>query len=252
MNKKCRFVQYSSLYSHCRNHCSSQIKKEARKFRTCANHGETFFQGRDKNMEVIEKAKVNKKIVKAHIGFSNGEFGRTITLDGSSLSWRNTISPAHPPVCDYDCSLKKVELSSVEVRLLANEILDVNLEGCVSDLNLDYPPGAIYSVFICTYDDGTEFEYITRFKPVPAFNTLKDIFDKACDLYRYRAMSPILDEKGTTTILNSPRIDGGVIQLPPNVTEVLYSDTLKLLVCSSNKTITLKKNLLKSADTNVT
>lgn len=48
-----------------------------------------------------------KKIDKAHISYSDGNFGRSITLDGITLSWRNTISPGRPLVPDYDFSKKK-------------------------------------------------------------------------------------------------------------------------------------------------
>lgn len=121
-----------------------------------------------------------RKIVKAHISYSDGDFGRIITLDGTTLSWRNAISPGRPPVLDYDFSEKKIELSEKDAQLLAYELGNVALDGCVSDSVLDYPPGASYSIFTCTYDDGSEFKYITRFKAAPEFERLKVILNNHC------------------------------------------------------------------------
>lgn len=182
-----------------------------------------------------------KKIVKAHISYSEGGFGRSITLDGTTLSWRNTISPGRPPVPDYDYSEKKVELSEKGAQLLAYELGNVEIDGCVSDPVLDYPPGASYSIFTCTYDDGSEFEYKTRFKPAPEFDHLKVILDKRCISPIIPVVPPTPFNDDDTFILNPPKDDEYVIKLDPNVTDILYPDTLKLLVCSSNKTITLQK-----------
>lgn len=182
-----------------------------------------------------------KKIVKAHISYCDGDFGRSITLDGRTLSWRNTISPGRPPVPDYDFSEKKVELSEKGAQLLAYELGNVALDGCVSDSEHECFPGANYSIFNCTYDDGTEFEYRTRFKAAPEFERLKVILNNHCVPPVLPVIPPILFDDDDTVILNPPEEDQDVIKLDPNVTDILYPDTLKLLVCSSNKTITLQK-----------
>lgn len=182
-----------------------------------------------------------KKIVKAHISYSDGDFGRSITLDGTTLSWRNTISQSRPPVPDYDFSEKKKELSEKDAQLLIYELENVALDGCISDPDLDYPPGASYSIFACSYDDGTEFEYRTRFKTAPEFERLKEILNNHCVSPIIPVIPPITFDDDDTVILNPPEEDEAIIKLDPDVTDILYPDTLKLLVCSSNKTITLQK-----------
>lgn len=182
-----------------------------------------------------------KKIVKAHISYSDGDFGRSITLDGTTLSWRNTISPGRPPVPDYDFSEKKVELSEKGAQLLAYELGNVALDGCVSDSERECFPGANYSIFTCTYDDGTEFEYRTRFKAAPEFERLKVILNNHCVPPVIPVIPPIPFGYDDAAILNPLEEDEDVIKLDPNVTDILYPNTLKLLVCSSNKTIKLQK-----------
>lgn len=186
-----------------------------------------------------------KKIVKAHIAYSNGDFGRSITFDGSTLSWRNTISPGRPPVPDYDFSEKKIKLSKKDTQLLVYELENVNLDGCVSDSVLDYPPGASYSIFTCTYDDGSVFEYRTRFKTAPEFERLKVILNNRCNSQPISVIPSVPFNDDDTVILNPPEIDEDVIKLDPNVTEILYPDTIRLLVSSSNKTITLQKTSIE-------
>lgn len=161
-----------------------------------------------------------KKIVKAHISYSDGDFGRAITLDGRTLSWRNTISPGRPPVPDYDFSEKKIELSDKDTQLLVYELGNVKLDGCVSDPVLDYPPGASYSVFTCTYDDGSEFEYRTRIKTAPEFERLKVILNNHCVSPIIPVIPPTLFDDDDTVILNPPEEDEEVVKLDPNVTDI--------------------------------
>lgn len=182
-----------------------------------------------------------KKMVKAHISYSDGDFGRSITLDGTTLSWRNTISPGRPPVPDYDFSEKKIELSEKGAQLLAYELGNIALDGCISDSEHECFPGANYSIFTCTYDDGTEVEYRTRFKAAPEFERLKVILNNHCVPSVIPVIPPIPFDDDDTFILNPPEEDEDVVKLDPNVTDILYPDTLNLLVCSSNKTITLQK-----------
>lgn len=78
-----------------------------------------------------EEMKYMKKIVKAHISFSDGYCGRSITLDGNTLSWKNTHYPGPLPTPDYDCSEKKIELSDVDVQLLSNELSNVDISECI-------------------------------------------------------------------------------------------------------------------------
>lgn len=185
-----------------------------------------------------------KKIVKAHISYSDGDFGRSITLDGTTLSWRYAISPGRPPVPDYDFSEKKIELSEKDAQLLAYELGNVALDECISDSEWECFPGANYSIFTCTYDDGTEFEYRTRFKAVPEFERLKVVLNNHCITPVIPVIPPIPFDDDTV-ILNPPELDEDVIKLDPNVTDILYPDTLELLVCSSNKTITLQKTSIE-------
>lgn len=188
---------------------------------------------------------MKKKIVKAHIGYTDGYFGKSITLDGSELTWCNTLAPGRPPVPDYDLSQKKIELSDSGVQFLVSELESVELEDCISDPIIDYPPGASYSVFTCTYDDGSEFEYKTRFKTAPAFKQLKAILNKLCVSQNIPVIPTPVDDDDTV-ILTPPGIDEDNIKLNPNVTDILYPDTLKLLVSSSNKTITLQKTTIEA------
>lgn len=187
-----------------------------------------------------EGMKYMKKIVKAHISFSDGYCGRSITLDGNTLSWKNTHYPGPLSTPDYDCSEKKIELSDVDVQLLSNELSNVDISECISDSVIDHPAGASYSIFTCTYEDGSEIEYKTRFKPAPAFELLKRILNRRCGLPVIPIIPPLpLDDD--TVILDVPKTDEDVIKIDPNVTDILYPDTLKLFVCSSSKTITLQK-----------
>lgn len=187
-----------------------------------------------------EEMKYMKKIVKAHISFSDGYCGRSITLDGNTLSWKNTHYPGPLPTPDYDCSEKKIELSDVDVQLLSNELSNVDISECISDSVIDHPAGASYSIFTCTYEDGSEIEYKTRFKPAPAFELLKRILNRRFGLPDIPIIPPLpLDDDAV--ILDVPKTDEDVIKIDPNITDILYPDTLKLLVCSSSKTITLQK-----------
>lgn len=187
---------------------------------------------------------MKKKVVKAHIGYSGGCFGKSITLDGSTLTWYNTLTPACPPDPDYDFTQKKIELSDTDVQLLVSELGNVELDECISDPVLDYPAGASYSVFTCTYEDGSEFEYRTRFKTVPAFERLKEILNKRCVSQNipFIPPNPFDDD---TLILIPEETEDNVIKLDPDVTDILYPDILKLLVSSSNKTITLQKTTIE-------
>lgn len=187
-----------------------------------------------------EGLKYMKKIVRAYISFSDGYCGKSITLNGNTLSWKNSHYPGSLLTPDYDCSEKKIELSDVDVQLLSNELSNVDISECISDSVIDHPAGASYSIFTCTYEDGSEIEYKTRFKPAPAFELLKRILNRRCGLPVIPIIPPLpLDDD--TVILDVPKADEDVIKIDPNVTDILYPDTLKLFVCSSSKTITLQK-----------
>lgn len=184
----------------------------------------------------------HKKITKAYISYFNGDTGQVITLDGSMLTWRNTLAP-RVFVCDYDCSEKKVELTDLDVMLLQNELNNVDLEKCVSDLIRDHSPKTRYNVLRYTYDDGTQFEYKTAYQPVPAFDAIKDILNKRCGTVG--KLIPPPRNENDTVILKPPKANQDVNKLDLDITDILYSACLNLFVCSSQKTITLHKTSVK-------
>lgn len=84
------------------------------------------------------------------------------------------------------------------------------------------------------------FEYRTRFKATPEFERLKVILNNHCITPVVPVIPPIPFDDNTL-ILNLAELDEDVIKLEPNVTDILYPDTFKLRVCSSNKTMLRSK-----------
>lgn len=179
---------------------------------------------------------MQKKIVKAHISYS----GRSIALDGDILTWRDTMDPNSPPIPDYDYSEKKKNLSANDIRLLVSELEKVCLDGCVSDSETEIFPGARYSIYNCRYDDGSSFVYSTRSEPAPAFKQLKEILNKRCYLGNNGFAIP------NSIKLAVPQTEErDYIQLDPDVTDVMFPDKLKLLMVSTNKTVTIQKEVIR-------
>ena len=161
-------------------------------------------------------------------------------MEGSKLTWRNTMDPTYPPIPGYDYSKKEKDLSENDVQLLVSELEKVCLDGCVSDPKTEIFPGARYSYYNCCYDDGSSFVYRTRFDPAPAFHQLKEILNKRCDIGNNGFIIP-----NSIKFAVPPVEERDYIQLDPEVTDAMFPDTLKLLMVSTNKTVTIQKEVIK-------